>query len=209
MQTFLSSFDLKENAKCLDSKRLFKQLVEASQIFHAIAQNKDGWRNHPARKQWEKYPIALFWYLQSIWLELQNRKIAQNSNLFKEAKVVANNLVHKIVNEGGFGLAISDDDWLKTFSPNWWNREDISSSHRSRLRCKGFIDAACADIKRDLKLKSINRWLKANFKLTKNQLKFKHLSLLKETPGVMFKTESWYEQFGWKDDPAAEYVWPM
>lgn len=195
MNTFITSYNLNENFKKLDQKRVFKQVLEGVQLLDGIVNNKKSWELHPARLMWRKNPGALFAYIKFAWEECKNRKIAVNSKLYLSAETLY--------------LTKVGDDYTKEQFPLWWGRQDIAASHRSRLRCKGFIDAACVDIKRDLKIKSIDRWLKDKFGLTKNALKYKHLALLLQTPGVEFKTPSHYEQFGWTEDPAGEYIWPV
>lgn len=195
MNTFLVSYNLSDNFKKIDEKRLFKQVLEAVQLLDGIVNNKKSWERHPARLMWKNNPGALFSYVKFAWEECKSRKIAVNSKLYLNAETL-------YLSKVGY-------NYTKEQFPSWWGREDIAASHRSRLRCKGFIDAACVDIKRDLKLKSIDRWLQENFKCTKSTLKFHHLKLLKQTAGVEFKTPSHYEQFGWTDNPAGEYVWPI
>lgn len=62
MQTFLISPNFEETARCLDSRRLGKQRVEAWQILDCLVNNRKAWRNHPAVKQWKGYEAALCYY---------------------------------------------------------------------------------------------------------------------------------------------------
>lgn len=62
MQTFLPYSALWQCAACLDSKRLGKQRVEAAQIITTLATGEGAWRNHPAVRMWENYPLMLGWY---------------------------------------------------------------------------------------------------------------------------------------------------
>ena len=52
MQTFITSENISETAKILDTQRLGKQRVEAVQIANILLDQTDskGWRNHPAVK---------------------------------------------------------------------------------------------------------------------------------------------------------------
>lgn len=64
MQTFLPYEDFDESAKCIDSRRLGKQRVEAWQIYNSCVSTNPsrGWRNHPAVKMWVGYEQALCLY---------------------------------------------------------------------------------------------------------------------------------------------------
>ena len=65
MQTFLPLPSMGQSIRCLDSKRLGKQHVEAMQILKALNgdYNKTGaWVNHPATKMWRGYEAALTFY---------------------------------------------------------------------------------------------------------------------------------------------------
>lgn len=70
MQTFLPYFDIIKSIKCLDTKRLGKQRVEAMQILKALSNPNYGWQNHPAVKMWRGYETLLTYYLNTcidIW----------------------------------------------------------------------------------------------------------------------------------------------
>lgn len=78
MQTFLICNNFSESAKSLDSKRLFKQCVEAKQIYQALTE-ETSWSNHPAVKMWKKHKDELIVYGQKHCIECLNREInAQN-----------------------------------------------------------------------------------------------------------------------------------
>lgn len=195
MQTFLTSYNLSENAKVLDNKRLFKQLLEGYQILNTIINNGQ-WENHPAVKQWKSTPQALFWYIHSIWNECKIRGIAENSNLYFRCKDL---LLEKDLNE----------QFLE--NPKWWNRQDIISSHRGRLKCKGLIDSICAIIKKKNKIKNLDKWLKERFHKTKNQLKYSDIENLKSwlTEEEKSLISNHYDQFNWSESESLEYVWPV
>lgn len=65
MQTFLPFKDFDQCAKCLDDKRLYKQIVECKQILNTLEkkrlnpEQKIAWSNHPAVLMWEGYEEAL------------------------------------------------------------------------------------------------------------------------------------------------------
>ena len=67
MQTFLPFMDIEKSAKCLDTKRLGKQRVEALQIFECLMVKETRWKNHPAVKMWKGYEgFLLYEYLNKI-----------------------------------------------------------------------------------------------------------------------------------------------
>ncbi len=66
MMTFVTSSNLIECAKSLDSKRLGKQRVEAYQILRTLKKHSHGWKNHPAVKMWEGYESALALYMNAM-----------------------------------------------------------------------------------------------------------------------------------------------
>lgn len=76
VNTFLTSADFSSSAKILDNKRLFKQCVEAKQIINLLEQNdgdKQGFKSHPAVKQWVGYANALKNYYNCHLKEVLNR----------------------------------------------------------------------------------------------------------------------------------------
>jgi len=77
MQTFLPYERFHESAKCLDNKRLQKQIVECKQIYLALILPEYGWKNHPAVKMWQRFEECLIQYALSCieeW-ELRHKKI--------------------------------------------------------------------------------------------------------------------------------------
>ena len=68
MQTFLPYQDFKKVAKCLDNRRLFKQVVEAKQIYDikTTGKTKDG-RDYP--KSMKNHPIVKAWWATFILIE--------------------------------------------------------------------------------------------------------------------------------------------
>jgi hypothetical protein len=194
MQTFLSSYDLRKNAEVLDNKRLFKQLLEGYQILKTLTTNT-GWIHHPAVIQWKNHEPALLKYIESIWIECQARGIALDSQLYFNSKKL-----------------IEDMSMSPTQNPAWWGREDIISSHRGRLLCKGEIDVICQGIKKSQCVRSIDTWLKSKFKKSKNQLKYADIKTLKSwlsSQEILSLPKNHYLQFGWKEMGSEEYVWPV
>lgn len=88
--------------------------------------------------------------------------------------------------------------------------EQFCSLHRGRLLCKGFIDSLCADLKKDLGIKKVDKWLKEKYGKSKNELRYDDgLKIKADFPQVNFETKNFYEQYGWKDDIRANYIWPV
>lgn len=54
MQIFLPFKNVLEVAKCLDRRRLHKQIVECKQIIKAIKGETEAWKNHPIVKMYSK-----------------------------------------------------------------------------------------------------------------------------------------------------------
>ena len=84
MQTFLPYKSFLFSAKCLDKRRLFKQLIEARQILATLGEDvrkidgskyKATHKNHPAVKMWKGYEAVLQNYHNEIWNECKLRGI--------------------------------------------------------------------------------------------------------------------------------------
>jgi hypothetical protein len=112
MQTFLVNSIFGYNAKYLDDKRLWKQVLEAKQLYAAIRNKTDFYKNHPTRLMWENYPNHLEMYLFSVVNEWLHRRLG----LFE---------LH-------FGKQV---DYSEN-SPSWLKDERLYSSHRAALLFK-------------------------------------------------------------------------
>lgn len=95
MQIFITSRDVDECAQNLDSKRLFKQIIEAHQVL-AILRGQDprkSWQNHPIIAQWKPYVHFLETLINAYIREMKTRKTTKGKswNLtnakFQELKV--------------------------------------------------------------------------------------------------------------------------
>jgi hypothetical protein len=116
MQTFLPYPDFVECAKTLDWKRLGKQRVEAKQINKALrGEYSRGWVNHPAKKMWEGYEVALCEYGIAMCKEWRERGYADACLVyFWEERLY----------------------WESIRSPrdvHWLNDDSFHASHRSNL----------------------------------------------------------------------------
>ena len=114
MQTFLPDSDFKKSLECLDSKRLGKQRVEASQLLNAIldrptksGRSYKGWKNHPITIMWSDYVNALKLY-HNLCIDEWVRRGYKNT------------MKHEII-EGDIIM------------PEWLGNEKFHSSHRANL----------------------------------------------------------------------------
>lgn len=76
VNTFLPYKDFEKSAKVLDTKRLYKQIVECKQILNILENKtqKKGYRNHPAVHMWEGYEKALKYYQWCMFKEWAKRR---------------------------------------------------------------------------------------------------------------------------------------
>lgn len=130
MQTFLTSFDMTENARNLDNKRLGKQRVEAVQILNTILGLSEGWKNHPAVKMWKGYERYLFYeYLREIVNEWKYREF---KNTLLNIRIEA---LKFIIDTEKYGEV--DTDSVSILFPMWITPELIES-HQSNLIRKDY-----------------------------------------------------------------------
>jgi len=109
MQTFLPYKDFKESAKVLDNKRLGKQRVEAYQIYKALTEENNGWRNHPAVLMWKGHEDCLLEYMFAMIEEWTSRG-------FKDT-----------IAEKFEGIKINP------LPPSWLGDPEFHAAHRSNL----------------------------------------------------------------------------
>lgn len=62
MQVFVPYPSPIDVAKCLDRRRLRKQIIECDQILAAIGGKSEAWKNHPVVKMYEDYSSWLYSY---------------------------------------------------------------------------------------------------------------------------------------------------
>lgn len=203
MQTFLPTRDFSLAASQLDNKRLSKQALEGCQIMNALVQGewkddsrakKTSWFNHPTAKMWRGHENILLEYLYHIDLECRKRNF--NNNQYQKT----------------FELLLPTELFHNNKNPIWFNNPKIFSSHRSRLKCKGFIDEVCRRIKQLQKIRNINNWLKLEYNKEKNQLRyFDGLELCDrfKIDIDQMKEKSYYFKHGWDESYEQDYVWPV
>ncbi len=122
---FLTSPDFHENAKCLDTKRLGKQITEAFQVYRYITgQGKMQGNPHPYR-MWQGFELCLLSYICA----LHDEWIARFDDGRRGGKRTHKNGIEAeaIVSQ------VSFEDYKE---PDWIRREDVLSSHRSALLYK-------------------------------------------------------------------------
>lgn len=66
MQVFVPYPSPIDVAKCLDRRRLRKQIVECDQILEAIAGESQAWKNHPVVKMYFNNPTWLWYYRETL-----------------------------------------------------------------------------------------------------------------------------------------------
>jgi hypothetical protein len=102
----------------LDRQRLGKQRVETLQLLNALDRRLDkGWKNHPATRMWEGFPIALIEYGEAICSEWISR--GYKDSVFEK-------LQEKRWHGAFIGNGTSD-------MPPWLGDEAFHRSHQSNL----------------------------------------------------------------------------
>ena len=147
MQVFIPYSSYSASLKVLDSKRLQKQGIEASQILDTIydlptktGKPRTGWLNHPAVIMWEDNTGALVEYLEFNIAECIHRGIKTD---YVEERL-------PIYQE----LTSSDSRSL----PLWWGDERVHSSHRVRLLQKGWEEKLKYGDKANKTIEWYNQW---------------------------------------------------
>jgi len=119
MQTFLPYPSFKKSAEVLDTKRLYKQIVECKQILNVIrrksaGEQKIGYANHPIVIMWELFPLALRQYQIECINEWLKRRYGLQMALFDD-------------------LEYPELDENPPDTPFWLGNERFHASHRSNL----------------------------------------------------------------------------
>lgn len=112
MQTFLPYPSLEKSVKCLDSKRLNKQIVECYQILKVLNNETKGYKHHPAVLMWQGYDQGLISYAVSCCREYEVR--------YKK--------IHSIEDK----LRLYCNNTQIRF-PKWYGTYKFHESHRSNL----------------------------------------------------------------------------
>lgn len=136
MNTFLPYSDIVKSIKCLDSKRLGKQRVEAMQILKALSKGpfiidyqtntiikQTPWYNHPAVKMWQGYELCLETYMNCCIFEWISRG-------FKNTMLICWSVEHKYYYSKKLIELMFD---LDIPYPSWWGNKSFHNSHKSNL----------------------------------------------------------------------------
>jgi Pyrimidine dimer DNA glycosylase len=118
VQTFLPYKSFEKSARCLDSRRLGKQRVEAMQILNVLSGRTAAWRNHPAVLQWRGYEGALLEYTRAM-VEEWRRRSYSNDKLDEFVRRMSRRK-------------------LSTVQPPWLGSRRLHDSHKSRLMQKEY-----------------------------------------------------------------------
>lgn len=192
MQVFMPYNDLKASVSCLDGKRLGNQVYR-----EALTIIRGSWSHHLASRMWKGYEIALAVYAIHGLNELKKRGRYYPKHYDTFYTYIPD---YKDLNE--------TEKYLKKYElmPKWMGNEDIHSSHRSALLYKGWVDLTFQSSPFSIRPK----WLKDNGFPKKHEFKtVKELQILHAYLKIDPKIEdSYYYQFGWKEEPEINYVWP-
>lgn len=119
MQTFLPHISIVDSVKCLDSKRLNKQILECYQIIRVLNNETEGYKNHPAVLMWKGYEQALLCYAITCCCESENR-------------------FNRIHNTKDKLLCYIDYNSTIVY-PKWFGNDKFHESHRSNLYRKDSV----------------------------------------------------------------------
>ena len=124
-QVYLPYSDFTKVAKCLDNKRLNKQITEAKQVYTQNKYGFGGQGNLAPYRMWEGYEDALGLYIIELYKEWQIRLLTGKRG-------------GKMSHKAG-EYVLNDVDLSNGFKkPHWINNESIFSSYRSALLDKDF-----------------------------------------------------------------------
>lgn len=132
VNTFLPYADVQASLACLDSKRLFKQAVEAVQILSVLQRiSKDpsakvGYRYHPAVLMWVGYEDMLRFYLTQCLIMIRDTLKREGDGQAYDTKKMQQRLDQE------FGGSIVNMSEVSTL-PFWWGSEPFHASHRASL----------------------------------------------------------------------------
>jgi len=118
MQVFVPFQDTREIAKCLDNKRLNKQLLEGRQLLNinASGRTKGAWVNHPAAKMVRGYEGWFYDYLKAMKRECNKRGIETTNNW---------NAINDIREHANV--------WNDEGTPLRWGDQRVHDSHQANL----------------------------------------------------------------------------
>lgn len=131
MQTFLPFSSFQATAKCLDNKRLNKQIIECGQILVALERRNmknnygrwrdkatDEWQTRPV--PWGNHPAVIMWIGYTGWLRFYR------------------NIMVYEWRARGYKSHAGGEETSRMFSPWWLGNKDFHESHRGNLLRKNF-----------------------------------------------------------------------
>lgn len=185
MQIFLAYPNIPLSIECLDKKRKGKQRVEAKQVLRMINDDRRKWPQFPLVKMWSGYATCLEYYYNECILQWKE-KGGKNTLLLRAF-------------ERGFNFENIE-------YPPWFGNEEYHASQRAALLFKGWMDETCKAIP----TRKANIWLLANGFPEKHKIKtldilFAIQDKLGHYPAL---EDTHYAQFGWKEEPRIDYIWP-
>lgn len=126
-QVYMPYSDFTMTARCLDNKRLNKQITEAKQVFTFVEYGYGFQGNPSPYKMWEGCGNAIGLYILALYSEWQNRWFTKQRGGNKEHKA------------GEFVLYDRNWNAVKDIVyPKWYTDEKVFSSYRSALLYKDF-----------------------------------------------------------------------
>ena len=125
MQIFLPYINIIEVAKCLDNRRLHKQIVECYQIMKAIKGESEAWKNHPICKMYKNNLKFLEAYTKTLELYKELSKNTTDSvlkNRMEVANKEAMSLIPSFITEEYLStmkgrLYVKDSSHYAVFAP--------------------------------------------------------------------------------------------
>jgi hypothetical protein len=139
MQTFLPYPSFSESARVLDSKRLNKQILEATQILRILARlrkgEKPGYMHHPAVKAWAGCEWTLFKYIGDccrLWFWRNNPERLHKCYI-QAFDIIGDVGKMYVLRHPGDPRDLYID---KKAVPCWLGNPAVHSAHRARLLAK-------------------------------------------------------------------------
>lgn len=81
MQVFVPYDSPFEVARCLDPRRLHKQIIECRQILSAIRGESNAWRNHPCTKMYRNHVVWLEYYMFCLECVIEAERMVRRNEL--------------------------------------------------------------------------------------------------------------------------------
>lgn len=210
MQTFLPYPSFVDSAMALDSKRLWKQVLEADGILRTLRGLNDGWKNHPATLMWKGYDEALERYITAMVEEWLERRLLVPPSIHDH---------YSPTGVGGF--------YPQCPVPTWLGDEAFHASHRAVLlgKAQEALDRAMRPLI-EMRLGGLSEDQAERQQLRYEDYVRRRAEGLPPTAYHIDQTKrikvrqaanqwAWYHKQGWTEEPATKvngswpYVWPV